>query len=74
MNCSMEQPGGKRCAYGRRAACVVGHSKQHLGLVAHSALRAEVGRMGDWQPLVLPSGNGKLVAPHPELENTAHLR
>ncbi len=60
MNCSMEHPGGNGCAYGARAACVAGHLKQHMGLVAagaHIAMHAEADRTGDRWTLVLPSHN-----------------
>ena len=48
MKFSIEQPGGKRCAYGAQAACVAEHSEQHMKLVAkgaHIAMQAKGGRI-----------------------------
>ena len=62
----MEEPDGKRCAHGARVACLNGHSRQHEDFVvegAHISMFAGAGRMGDRRLLVLPSHNGKLVAP-----------
>ena len=50
-------------------------AQKHLGFVAegaHIAMYAEAGRMGDLQPLVLPSLK-EACGPRAEVENTAHF-
>ena len=63
MNCSTEQPGrtGVHTAPEQLCRRALKHHMKFLNEGARIATHAEAGRLGDRQPLVLPSHNGRKV-------------